>query len=180
MKFLKVTLIVIGVVIVVFLIAGLLLKKDYTIERTISINKSKQEVYDYIKMLRNQDNYSVWNRRDPNMTKTYTGEDGTVGFTYAWDSQNKEVGAGEQEIKKLDEGKRLEMELRFKRPFEMKGGAYMTTDEAGETQTTVKWGFNGSMPYPMNALMPFMGMDKRLGGDLEKGLNDLKMILEKQ
>jgi len=34
----------------------------------------------------------------------YTGNDGTVGFVLAWDSTNKSVGKGEQEITNVEEG----------------------------------------------------------------------------
>jgi hypothetical protein len=38
---------------------------------------------------------------DPNMKKTYTGTDAEVGFISAWESTDKNVGVGEQEIKKI-------------------------------------------------------------------------------
>ncbi len=42
---------------------------------------------------------------DPLMKKQFKGTDGTVGFLYAWDSQNNEVGKGEQEIERIKDGK---------------------------------------------------------------------------
>ena len=39
------------------------------IEKSIKINKSSGLVFDYLKMTRNQDNFSVWNMADPNMKK---------------------------------------------------------------------------------------------------------------
>lgn len=35
------------------------------------------------------------------------------------------------------------------------------------------------MNYPMNVMMPIINMDKMLGDQLQAGLNDLKIILEK-
>ena len=55
---------------------------------------------------------------DPQAKKTFTGIDGTVGFIMAWDSKNKEAGKGEQEIKKIAEGQRVDFEIRFEKPFE--------------------------------------------------------------
>lgn len=40
-------------------IVGLFVKKEYGVEREIIINKPKAEVFNYIKYLKNQDNYSV-------------------------------------------------------------------------------------------------------------------------
>ena len=67
------------------------IKKDYQIEREIVINQPKTEVFNYIKSLRNQDNFSKWATMDPNMKKVYTGTDGTPGFISFWDSEIKNV-----------------------------------------------------------------------------------------
>jgi hypothetical protein len=116
----------------------------------------------------------------PNMKKEYKGTDGTVGFISAWDSQEKNVGAGEQEIKKITDSDRIDFELRFKRPFEATDYAYMITEAVDSNQAKVKWGFNGTMKYPMNLMLLFMDMDKMLGKDLDTGLTNLKNVLEKQ
>ncbi len=180
MKLIKKILIVLAIIIAIPLIMALFIKKDYAVEREVSINKSKQEVFEYIKMLKNQDYFSVWSMKDPNMKKTYTGTDGSVGFISAWESENKEVGKGEQEIVKITEGERMDVKLRFKIPFEAEDDAYFITESVTPTQTKVKWGFTGSMPYPMNFMCLFFDMDKEVGKDLEGGLANLKVVLEKQ
>ena len=159
---------------------ALFVKKDYAVEREITINKPKQEVFDYIKMLKNQRQYSVWQQRDPNVKINYNGTDGTVGFISSWQSENKQVGTGEQEITKIVEGDRIDSKLRFKVPFEAEDDAYMTTEAVSPTQTKVKWGFKGAFPYPMNLMQLMMNMDKEVGGDLGTGLSNLKNVLEKQ
>ncbi len=179
MRFLKIFLIGLASIIVLVFVILLFTKKEYSVEREVVINKPNQEVFDYIKYLKNQDNFSVWAQKDPNMKKTYTGTDGTVGFISAWDSDVKDVGAGEQEIKKITEGERLDFELRFKKPFEATDNAFMTTESMGENQTKVKWGFFGKMKYPMNGMLLMMDMDKMLGGQLQSGLDNLKNVLEK-
>jgi hypothetical protein len=180
MKILKNLLLVIVGIIVLLLIIGIFVKKDYAVEREVVINKPKSEVFAYIKMLRNQDNFSVWNNLDPAMKKTYSGgEDGNVGFTYAWDSEKGDVGKGEQEIKKITEGERVDFELRFKEPFEATDNAYLTTEAVSDTQTKVKWGFTGKMAYPMNLMLLFMDMETMLGDQLQQGLNNLKGAMEK-
>ncbi len=47
------------------------------------------------------------------MKTEYRGTDGTVGFVSAWDSPVRDAGKGEQEITKIDDGKRIDYELRF-------------------------------------------------------------------
>ena len=179
MRILKNFLIALAVLIAIPLIVALFVKKDYAVEREITINKPKQEVFNYIKLLKNQDNYSKWATMDPNMKKSYRGTDGTVGFVSAWESKIDSVGVGEQEIKKIVEGERVDFELRFIKPFEATEPAFMTTEAISENQTKVKWGFSGHMNYPMNLMMLFMDFEKMIGDDLQTGLNNLKTVLEK-
>jgi hypothetical protein len=179
MKILKrIALAILGLIVLLLIIA-LFVKKDYAVVREITINKPTQEVFDYIKYLKNQDNYSVWAKMDPNMKKEYRGNDGAVGFVSAWDSNVKNVGTGEQEITKITDGERLDVELRFMKPFKSTDYAYMITSNVSDNQTNVKWGFMGKMPYPMNLMLICMNMDKMLGKDLETGLTNLKSTLEK-
>lgn len=180
MKILKGLLFTVLGIVALALIVALFVKKEYAVEREIVINQPKEEVFNYIKYLKNQDNYSVWANMDPNMKKEYTGTDGAVGFVSAWDSDNSDVGRGEQEIVKINEGERIDYELRFKEPFESKEPAYLITEKIDGQQTKVKWGFNGKMDYPMNLMMLFMDMEEMIGNDLENGLNNLKIVLEKQ
>ena len=169
-------LIVIGALVALLLIAALFIKKEYNIVRQIAINKPKTEVFSYIKHLKNQDNYSKWVRMDPNMKKDFRGTDGTVGFIYAWDG-NKKAGKGEQEIKKIAEGERVDVEVRFEKPFEGIATAPIITEAISANETKVKWAMNGKSKYPLNFMNLFM--DNTLGKDLETSLTTLKSILEK-
>lgn len=179
MRILKKIGIVVGIFIAIPLIVALFVKKDYKVEKEIVINKPKTEVFDYIKFLKNQDNYSKWNTIDPNMKKTYRGTDGTVGFIAHWESDNEEVGWGEQEIKNITEGERIDFELRFIKPFEATEPVFMTTQTVGHNQTKVTWGFSGHMDYPFNIWMLFIDLKKMIGDDLQTGLEKLKTQLEK-
>lgn len=176
MRIIKKILLFIAAFIALLFIVPLFMSKDYTVEKSITINKPKTEVFNYIRSLKNQDNFSKWASMDANMKKTFTGTDSTVGFISAWEG-NDDVGKGEQEIKKITEGQRIDFELRFEKPMKDVAQAYMTTDSTAPNQTLVKWGINGHMAYPMNIMGLFM--NKMLGGDFEVGLANLKALQEK-
>ena len=178
MRILKRILVVFLGLVAVFLIAALFVDKKMEIEREIVINKPVEEVFDYIVLLKNQDNFSKWALIDPNSKKSYKGTDGTVGFVSAWDSKNDDLGAGEQEILKISKNHRIDYELRFKRPMEATNQAYLVTEKAGNN-TKVKWGFQGEMPYPFNLMSKLMGMKAMLEEDLDAGLKNLKGVLDK-
>jgi len=179
MKIVKKILLGVLTFIVVLLILGLFINSTYKVEREIVINHPREEVFNYVKFLKNQNNFSVWAKKDPNAIKEYMGVDGSVGFISCWNSKMKEVGVGEQEIKNIVPDERIDYVLRFKKPRESTAETYMLINSVSPNQTRVKWGFRGEMCYPMNILLPIMNMDKMLGGDLQQGLDNLKVILEK-
>jgi hypothetical protein len=167
---------IIAGIIVLFLIAALLVKKEFTLEKKVTINRSQQEVFDYLKLIRNQEKYSVWVMRDPNVNIVYTGTDGTVGFKSAWTSNDKNVGVGEQEIIKLTEGVSTEVEIRFKKPFEATNWARTTLKATTERQTEVSQLFYGRSKFPMNVMN--LIMDKLVGKDMLQNLVNMKKNLE--
>lgn len=178
MNVLLIVLAIIGGLIALIFIIALFSKKGYTIERSVTILKPVSEVFNYIKYIRNQDHYNKWVMRDPQMKKDFRGQDGTVGFIYAWDG-NKQAGAGEQEITGIEEGKRVNMEVRFVRPFKGVANGVMETAPTSGESTLVRWTFSSEMKYPANIFLVLTNIEKALGRDLETSLGMLKGILEK-
>ncbi len=150
---------------------------EYTVARETTINKTPEEVFAYVKLLKNQNEWGPWFKKEPTMQQEFRGTDGQPGFVVSWKG-GSESGEGEQEIKKIEEGKRIDTELRFKQPFAATANSYISTEPAGEGQTKVKWEMKGSMPRPMNLLLLVMNMDQAIGKDFEDGLASLKSKLE--
>ena len=110
-------LLVVASIIVLLLFLALFTNKRYSLKREIKIGKPLQEVFNFLRYLRNQEHFSKWVMMDPNMKKEFRGTDGSIGFVYAWDG-NKEAGKGEQELKGISEGERIDVEVRFIKPFQ--------------------------------------------------------------
>lgn len=176
-KILVRVLIGLAILIAIPFVAALFMDKDMNLQREIIINKPKQVVFDYVKQLKNEDNYNTWVMMDPSMKKEYKGTDGTVGFVYSWNSESNDVGEGEQEITKIVDGQRMDFELRFKRPFAGTDHGFLTTEAVGEDKTRVTSNFVGQMAYPMN-LMGAWCKDM-MGKEMQKSLDNLKNVLEK-
>jgi hypothetical protein len=169
-------LLILAVLIILPFILALFVRKNYTIRREISINASLSTVFGYIRQLKNQDHFNKWVMVDPDMKRTFTGTDGAAGFIYAWDG-NKRAGAGEQEIKRIEEGKNVETEIRFIRPFAGIAHANLSTQAISDQQTKVIWSNESTMKYPLNLMIPMI--EKGLAKDMDTSLNNLKGILEK-
>lgn len=178
MKLLKKILFLIIALIALVLIVAIFVEDEYAVTKSVVVDLPSDDVFDYVKSLDNQEEYGVWLKKDPKVKITRKGTDGDVGYVMTWESSNEEVGKGEQEIVKIEDGKRIDFKLRFKEPFEAEDDAFITTESLGEYKTKVTWGFKGKMSYPMNIMMLFMDMEGMLGPALEEGLVNLKKTLE--
>lgn len=160
------------------LLAGLFISKDLQANKEIVINKPVDEVFGFIKYLKNQQLYSKWATLDADMKNEYNGIDGQPGFVNHWVG-NKKVGEGEQEITAIEEGKAIYTDLRFIKPFKSFAKVIMTAEAIDASSTKVSWGFQSKMNYPLNIMKLFMNMNEMIGKDFSTGLANLKNLLEK-
>ncbi len=177
MQILITILFILGGIIALLLLIALFSPKEYKVVRETIINRNRMDVFNYARMLKNQEKFSVWVMRDPNINILYTGTDGSVGAMTSWTSNVKNVGVGEQEIKKINEGESIEVEVRFRKPFESVGFGTTSMSDAGNGATLVSSRFSGISKFPFN-IMNLM-MDKMLGKDMLQNLQNMKNILEK-
>ena len=168
--------IIVGIVIL-FLVLSMMGPRDYAVARSIEIEKGRNDVYEYLRHIKHQNEWGPWARRDPNMEQSYSGTDGEVGFVSYWKG-NKEVGEGEQEITRLIENERIDTDLRFLKPFKSESAAYFALEDSA-AGTMVTWGITGDNKTAISCVMGLvMSMDKMIGKDFEEGLGRLKSIME--
>lgn len=171
MKIIKRILLGILALVALVLVLALFAPKKFDADADMVINRPAQEVFDYIKYLKNQENYAVWYKMDPKATRNYSGTDGAVGATVEWDGEK--TGQGKQVVTRIVEGKQIESDLFFMGSDEP-AKALFTVEEEGPSRTELNWGIVGETPYPFNLMNWFVDMDK----DFEEGLRNLKNILE--
>lgn len=176
-KFMYTFLIILAVIAVVIFILANTAPKQMLIEKSIVITKPIQEVFSYLKYIKNQDNFSVWNMTDPTMNKSYKGEDGNIGFVYSWESNNKNVGQGEQEITAITENKIIVCEVRFTKPMQNVAEVSFELKDNSNNTTNVAWVFKSPTKFPMSIMTGVFV--KMLGKDIAQGLQNLKSLLEK-
>jgi len=174
-------LLVLAGIIALLLIAALFMKKEHYVKREIIINAPLQKVFDFLKLLKNQDQFNKWAKADPDRNWEYKGTDGTVGFIISWKG-NKKAGEGEKEIMKIIEGRRIETQIRFVKPMETTADVIMETEaltgpDSNLDQTKVSLINSGRLKYPMNIFIPLA--EKNFPKDMDESLSTLKGILEK-
>jgi len=170
-------LIVIGTLVALFLILAAIMPKKYSISSQIIIHRPQNEVFNFVKLIGNQDKYSKWVMADPNVKIETEGVDGTVGFKSAWASELKNVGVGEQEIIGINNGVGYDAEIRFVKPFEGVSHAHITTEAVSANETKFVTTFSTKTPFPMNVMVPMI--KQMLQKDLDENSKNLKNVLEK-
>jgi hypothetical protein len=175
MNILITILLVVAGIIALLLIMAVFMKKNHYVKREIIIDAPGQKVFDFLKLLKNQDKFNKWAKEDPNRNWEYKGTDGTVGFIIAWNG-NKNVGEGEKEIMNIVEGKRIETQIRFVRPMATTADVMMEIESLSDNQTKVSMSNAGTLKYPINLMIPIA--EKMFPKDMDISLSTLKSILE--
>ncbi len=165
------------VILVVIIAIGIYAPKTTTVQRSIVIQQPVENVFSYLVSLQNIEKYSPWQLKDPKAKHQYQGTGNTVGSVHRWISESKDVGVGEQEIISIVENKEIISELRFEEPLEgVSIGFLKFKPVANGTELT--WGYQGNYAFLESILMMIVDMDKVLGADFEKGLQNIKTLLE--
>ena len=114
------TIIGIVVVVLVLIVAAIVFiatrPEGFRIERTAQIGAPPEDVFSIMNNLREWGRWSPYDKRDPNMKKTFEGPAAGPGATYTWNGNN-EVGEGRMTIVNSKPGEVVTMKLEFSRPF---------------------------------------------------------------
>lgn len=167
-------LIIAGIVALLFIIP-LFMKRQHYVSREIIINVPLQKVFDFLRLLKNQEKFNKWATMGKDRKVTTKGTDGTVGFIYSW-AGDKSAGAGEKEIINIVEGKRIETEIRFTKPMKVAAALIFETQSLPGDQTKVRLSNAGTLQYPFNIMIPML--EKNFPKDMDASLSNLKNILE--
>jgi hypothetical protein len=174
----KKILIPVLILIVVFVIVVALQPSHYRIARSTTISAPPAEVFAQVNDLHKFQDWSPWAKLDPDLKQTYEGAPTGAGAAYAWEG-NKKVGQGRMSITESKENELVNMRLEFFKPF----ASVATTEFALKPeadQTALTWSMSGENNFIAKAFCLFMNMDKMVGGDFERGLAQLKELIEKK
>ena len=152
-------------------------KKDFRVERSITINTPASAVYANLSTLAGMDKWGPWKEMEHNMTSTLSGSpDGQVGAISHWKSDESE---GEMELAELVQDKHVTTKLRFISPWAANNeGTYDLVADGENTKAT--WAMSGQNNFMARVMGVFMDMDKMVGPMFEKGLTNLKALSEKE
>ncbi len=163
--------------VVVFVLVGFLLPRQFKVEREITITAGTIPIYQMISAPTNWPKWAVWNKRDPNMALTFSGTSGGAGAKWAW--QSKTEGNGMMEFTEADAPRRIVYKLSFP-DMNMASTGELKLTAINDSLTKVSWSNEGD--FGNNPVFRYFGlvMDKMVGPDFDAGLASLKTLIEKQ
>lgn len=175
MKFLKILLFVILAIVVLLGVGSLFLPSQVHVERSKVIDAPKSALYNVVLDLHTWTAWDPWSQIDSNMVTTFEGEPNQVGMVRKWTSEHENVGTGSMTITDMETGEEIEHDLDFGEMGKAKSSFKFEEVEGG---TKVTWGFDSDMGA--NPIAKYFGlmMDKMVGPDFEKGLNNLEAFVK--
>ena len=148
----------------------------YTVERSITIDSPPAEIYPLVVDFRRWIEWSPWEGLDPELHRTYSGSESGAGASYGW-SGNRKAGQGQMTILEAVEPSLITVDLRFDKPFKARNDMSFDIQEQG-SGSAVHWKMSGKKTLMTKVMGIFKSMDALVGPDFEKGLGQLKALVE--
>jgi hypothetical protein len=167
---------VMPIVIVAFAGIVALRPSGFRVSRTTRMRAPAPAVFEQVNDFHNWEVWNPWGKLDPAMKQTYQGALTGTGAVYTW-TGNKEVGEGRMTIIESRPNDLIRIKLEFFRPFAATNIAEFTFRPEGD-QTAVTWNMTGKNNFMAKAIHLFMNMDKMIGAQFERGLAQMKSVVE--
>ena len=172
------TKILIALALILAVLAAVIVTRpdDFRVTRSATMAAPPAVVFEHVNDLKKWEAWSPWAKLDPNSKMTYEGAPSGVGAITKWNGNN-DVGEGIQTITESRPGELVRMKLEFIRPFAGTNDVDFTFKPEG-SGTLVTWTMSGKNNFMSKAVGLVMDCDKMCGGFFEKGLANLKAIVE--
>src|SRR5262245_11479524 len=151
----------------------------FTVSRSATVAAAPAEVFTHVNDFHRWEAWSPWAKLDPKSKVSFEGADSGRGAVFKW-SGNSEVGEGSMTIVDSQPPRQIRIELTFVRPYASTAHTVFDFAPAG-SGTTVSWTMSGKNDnFIAKAFCLVMGGPNRMiGPDFEKGLAQMKAIVEK-
>lgn len=174
---LKTVLILVALVVGGVLVFASTRPDKYHVERATTIAAPPEVIYAQLVDFKNWPAWSPWEKRDPQMKKSFEGAPWGAGSSYSWQG-NKEVGKGKMTIVTSEPPQHITYRLEFLEPFKSVADTAFTLVREGDSKTVITWAMDGTNNFISKLFSVVMNMDKMIGGDFEAGLASLKSVSE--
>jgi hypothetical protein len=151
---------------------------EFRYERSGLIHAQPAQIFPYLANFKKGNEWSPYDRRDPDMKRTFKGAEGEVGSIMEFDG-NRDSGAGSLEVLKIIPNQQVEIKLVMTRPISASNTIIYTLTPEGD-QTRFSWAMSGDGGFMGKLIGVFIDCEKMVAGDFEVGIKTLKDLIEKQ
>ena len=173
MKFLKIFLILIILILAGFSIWNATLPSTYDFNRSIEIEAPAERIFNQVNNVKNWESWSPWAAMDNTAEFTYDEKTEGMDAWYSWVGDT--VGTGKLTIVESTPYSEIKTKLEFTEPNATTSSGYWRFEES-DGVTTVTWGNTGELPFLMRFIGPVL--EDQLGDTFEEGLSSLKTEVE--
>ena len=149
---------------------------EFKLSRSAIISAPPEKIFPHVNELKKWDAWSPWAKLDPQMKLTFDGPPSGVGSIYHW-LGDKKVGEGWMTLTENRVPEFVRIRLEFIKPFQAVNTTEFLLQPEG-SQTAVTWTMAGTHNFLSKAFALLMNMDRKVGGDFEKGLAQMKAVAE--
>lgn len=168
-------IIALGLVIALAIVVSLQ-PTEFCITRSMTINAPAEAIFPHVNTLKKWEHWSPWAKLDPNAKITFEGPEAGKGASYTW-SGNNQVGSGRMTITESQPPRLIRSDLEFTAPMKAFNITEFTFKPSGSA-TLVTWTMTGKNGFMAKAFGLFVNCDKMVGGQFEKGLAQMKALVE--
>jgi uncharacterized protein YndB with AHSA1/START domain len=150
---------------------------EYHISRTTTINAPAEKIFPYLNSQKLAQKWGPWTEVDPQAKMELSGPESGVGARSSWVSPGH-LGTGNATITESVPNQRVALRLEYLKPMSMvQDSEYLLSPAEGGMNVT--WSVRGNNNVLGRVVCLFMNMDQRVGAMFEKGLSNLKALVEK-
>jgi uncharacterized protein YndB with AHSA1/START domain len=173
---LKKILIALAAIVLIFVVVVALQPSEFQMDRSATIAAPQADVFAQVNDFHKWDAWSPWAKLDPQAKVTFEGPPEGEGTVMTW-SGNSEVGEGKMTLTESRPNELVKTRVDMVKPFEGTSTSEFTFKPEGD-KTAVTWSVAAHHNFIEKALCLVMGGKTMMSDLMEKGLAQMKSVVE--
>ena len=161
---------------VAVLVGAWFLPSQYTVTRSIVIDKPQNEVFEYVVNFHYWRRWNPWVEMEPDAEYKIEGTIRKADASWSWSGET--IGNGKLTLREVVPHTLIKSDLVFTSPREGAAQDVWEFMPEGQQGTTVVWRNTGELEWPLGRLVGLVVEGQILGPAFEKGLANIKHLAE--
>ncbi len=178
MRIVRNTLVAFGALIAILVVIGLFLPARVHVERATTIDAPATAIFAIVNDFARFNEWSPWYPLDPDADYVVSKPARGAGASFTWHSDKPDVGFGSQQIIEAVDNRLVRVKLDFGDQGIALASYLLEPANPGSTRIT--WTMDADFGYDLVARYVGLMFDSWVGADYERGLRNLKALVESE